>query len=182
LNASTSTAGAEGGVLDSIQQAITLLQSAVIASRVAHFQPSTAWLVPSVSSCCSTHEADQHPRAALSLPCGHSSRQPTASLESRKSSKYTPPSSQSGNAFSARSLRSSIKLDEHRVLPSPMPKGLETRTGCWSSQISSRSTSDSSSRSLKMRASNRLRSRQRGLLHWHRKAYLSSETCGRPKA
>lgn len=35
--------GKSSTVLDSIHQAISLLQSAVDANRIAHFQPSTAW-------------------------------------------------------------------------------------------------------------------------------------------
>lgn len=40
--------GQFSSVLDSIHQAITLLQSAVDANRIAHFQPSTAWSVARV--------------------------------------------------------------------------------------------------------------------------------------
>ncbi|KAI5477802.1 ras GEF [Pseudohyphozyma bogoriensis] len=52
----------EGGVLESIQQAISLLQSAVAANRVSHFQPSTACVISSVrtvlsSTDCLTRES-----------------------------------------------------------------------------------------------------------------------------
>lgn len=51
-----------GGVLESIQQAILLLQNAVLADRVAHFQPSTACVISSVrtvlsSTDCLTRES-----------------------------------------------------------------------------------------------------------------------------
>lgn len=54
----SSRAPSDGGVLESIQQAIALLQNAVLANRVTHFQPSTAWFVPPSlppSSCQLTH-------------------------------------------------------------------------------------------------------------------------------
>ncbi|ORY81232.1 ras guanine nucleotide exchange factor domain-containing protein [Leucosporidium creatinivorum] len=54
--------GKSSSVLDSIHQAITLLQNAVDANRVAHFQPSTACVISSVrtvlsASDCLTRES-----------------------------------------------------------------------------------------------------------------------------
>ncbi|KAK4705784.1 hypothetical protein P7C70_g404, partial [Phenoliferia sp. Uapishka_3] len=51
-----------GGVLESIQQAIALLQSSVTAGRISHFQPSTACVISSVrtvlsSTDCLTRES-----------------------------------------------------------------------------------------------------------------------------